>query len=153
MSSDAAVRGPAAGPDTPGRRRMVELDEAESLALLASVPYGRVLFTQKALPAIRLVNHVVDEGRIFIRTRLTAKIGQVAQAPQATVVAYEADQFDPQQRTGWSVVATGYARPVTDEAEIARMSAVLVPWVDLPMDTILVIEPELITGFRLTPLD
>lgn len=153
MSSDAAVRGSTVEPGAPGRRRMVELDPSESLALLASVPYGRVVFTQKALPAIRLVNHAVDGGRIFIRTRLTAKIGQVARAPQATVVAYEADEFDPQQRTGWSVVATGFARPVTDEAEIARMSAVLVPWVDLPTDTILVIEPELITGVRLTPAD
>lgn len=165
MSSDAALRGLAAsgsagpdapgtaGPDAPGRRRLVELDRAESLALLASAPYGRVVFTQQALPAIRLVNHVVDGGRIFIRTRLTAKIGQAARAPQASVVAYEADEFDPRERTGWSVVATGFARPVTDEAQIARVTDALVPWVDLPMDTIVVIEPELITGFRLTLVD
>lgn len=151
--SGKTARPEARQPATPERRQLVELDRGESLALLASVPYGRVVFTQKALPAIRLVNHLVDAGRIFIRTRLTAKVSQAARAPQATVVAYEADQFDPQQRTGWSVVATGFARPVTDETDSARLSAALVPWVDLAMDTILVIEPEFVTGYRLTPAE
>lgn len=44
-----------------------QLDGAEAVRLLASVGYGRVVFTLNALLAIRLVNHLVDEGRIIIR--------------------------------------------------------------------------------------
>jgi hypothetical protein len=44
-----------------------ELDRGEAMRLLASV-YGRVVFTQNALPAIRPMNHLVDEGRVIIRT-------------------------------------------------------------------------------------
>lgn len=151
MIRDDAVRGDIehAERNAPERRRMVEIERDESLALLASVPYGRVVFTQDALPAIRPVNHLVDDGRIVIRTRLTGKIGQVVQVPKATVVAYEADQLDAEQRTGWSVVVTGFARPVTDDAEIARLSAALQPWADRAMDTIVVIEPQVVTGYRL----
>lgn len=134
-----------AGSDEP--RTLVELDRDESLALLASVPYGRVVFTQNALPAIRPVNHLVDNGRVVIRTRLTAKLGQAAR--DAQVVAYQADQLDPQERTGWSVVVTGYARTLNDPAEVARLSAALRPWADMTMDTVVVIEPELVTGYRL----
>ena len=141
VQSNGAVGGPG------GPRTMVELDRDESLALLASVPYGRVVFTQNALPAIRPVNHLIDNGRVVIRTRLSAKLGQAAQ--EATVVAYQADQLDPQQRTGWSVVVTGFARTVTDPAEAARLSAALQPWADMTMDTVVVIEPQLVTGYRL----
>ena len=45
------------------------LDEAAAMRLLASVDYGRVVFTLAALPAIRVVNHLVDGDRIIIRTR------------------------------------------------------------------------------------
>ena len=78
------------------------------MRLLASVDYGRVVFTLNALPAIRPVNHLVDDGRIIIRTRLTTTISAVmGSARSGVVVAYEADNFDPQSRAGWSVVATG----------------------------------------------
>src|SRR6516165_1597587 len=50
------------------------LDEAAAMRLLASVDYGRVVFSLRSLPAIRPVNHLVDEGRIIIRTRLTSAI-------------------------------------------------------------------------------
>jgi len=69
---------------------------------------------------------------------------------QPTVVAYEADQLDPVERLGWSVVVTGLARPVIDETEARRLQAALVPWVNMTMDTILAIEPTIITGYRLT---
>jgi hypothetical protein len=87
------------------------LDRGEAMRLLASVDYGRVVFTLNALPAVRPVNHLVDDDQIIIRTRLSAAISTVVRsADPGVVVAYEADQFDPQRRAGWSVVATGYAR-------------------------------------------
>jgi nitroimidazol reductase NimA-like FMN-containing flavoprotein (pyridoxamine 5'-phosphate oxidase superfamily) len=46
-------------------REVVEVDRTEALRLLASVRHGRVVFTSKALPAIRPVNHLVDDGRVI----------------------------------------------------------------------------------------
>jgi nitroimidazol reductase NimA-like FMN-containing flavoprotein (pyridoxamine 5'-phosphate oxidase superfamily) len=128
---------------TPGSR---ELSRAEALRLLASVDYGRVVFTLNALPAIRPVNHLVDQGAIVIRTRLTSAISSVAYS--GVVVAYEADNFDPQSQTGWSVVATGPARTVNDPDEISRYEQLLHPWVN-HADTVLTIETRFVTGFHI----
>jgi uncharacterized protein len=45
-----------------------QLSRDECLRLMASVPVGRVVFTQRALPAVELVNFTIDNGDIVIRT-------------------------------------------------------------------------------------
>lgn len=132
-------------------RHVVELDPDEALELLAAAPFGRVVFTHRALPMVRTVNHLVDDGVIVIRTRLGASIA-VALADlvsDETVVAYQADDIDANTRLGWSVVTTGIARPITDPVLIARCEQELHPWVDSVMDTFIGIQPELVTGIRL----
>ena len=124
------------------------LDSVEAIRLLASVSYGRVVFTLNALPAIRPVNHLLDKGRIIIRTRLTASISAAMRSGEGIVVAYEADSIDPQTRTGWSVVVTGHAHTITDPDEVSRYEQLLHPWVN-HADTAVAIEPEIITGFRI----
>jgi hypothetical protein len=44
------------------------------MRLLRSVSYGRIVFTRDTLPAVRPVNHIIDDGEVIIPTRLTAKI-------------------------------------------------------------------------------
>jgi len=135
------------------RRQLVELPAAEAMALLGSVQYGRVVFTARALPAVRPVNHLVDRGDIVIRTNLGTAVSAAVDGTgtgTGTVVAYQADHVDPVRRLGWSVVVTGYARVVTDPAEVERFETALVPWIDGPMDTVIRIHPEIVTGFRLT---
>ena len=127
------------------------LSHAEAMRLLAiaSVDYGRVVFTLNALPAIRPVNHLVDEGRIIIRTRLTTAISTVVTfADSGVVVAYEADDFDSQTQSGWSVVATGWAHRVNDPGQVSRYERLLHPWVN-HADTVLAIEPDFVTGLRI----
>lgn len=125
------------------------MDRDEALRLLASVSYGRVVFSQNALPAIRPVNHLVDEGQVIIRTRLTAAISAAARPENAsTVVAYEADKIDPQRRTGWSVVVTGLAHTITDPDQISRYERLLHPWVN-HADTVIAIEPQIVTGLHI----
>lgn len=136
-------------------RRTVEIDDAEALRLLGSVPMGRIAFTRRALPTIRPVNHIVDDGNIVIRTHegaaLTSRTLQ-ADGP-GVVVAYEADAIDPDTHLGWSVVVTGYAHLVTDTLELARYQALLQPWVQQPMDYAVRIHPDLVTGLLLVPVD
>ncbi|MDT5143063.1 MAG: hypothetical protein QOD02_1100 [Mycobacterium sp.] len=124
------------------------LDRIEAIRLLASISYGRVVFTLNALPAIRPVNHLLDEGRIIIRTRLTASISAAVRSGEGIVVAYEADSIDPQTQTGWSVVVTGHAHTITDPDQVSRYEQLLHPWVN-HADTVIAIEPAIITGFRI----
>jgi hypothetical protein len=136
-------------------REVVELDRAEALRLLASVTYGRVVFSLHTLPAIRAVNHLVDdEDGIIVRTRLTAKISTAvsSNANSGLVVAYQAEDLDPLQRLGWSVVVTGLARTVTDPDQIARYEQLLHPWVN-EADTAVAIEPQVGTGIRIMRVD
>lgn len=141
-----------AGPGVP-RRRTVDLDGDEALRLLATVPLGRIVFTRRALPAIRPVNHLVDGGDVVLRTHEGAALTAYAReaGTQGVVVAYEADDIDLVTRLGWSVVVTGYCRPVTDPAETARYKARLRPWTDRRNDEVLRIRPDLVTGIRLVP--
>ncbi|HET9080747.1 MAG TPA: pyridoxamine 5'-phosphate oxidase family protein [Trebonia sp.] len=137
-------------------RPAVELTETECWALLASVSIGRVVFTHRAMPAIRPVNHFIDGRKIVIRTHNGAAIASRALEgasgrgrSQGTVVSYEADELDPVRHTGWSVIATGLARLVTDPAENARYAAAIEPWIAGEMDQVVVIQPEFISGLRL----
>jgi hypothetical protein len=114
---------------------MRRLDEAQALRLLAGVSLGRVVFTRQALPAIRPVNHLVEDGAIIIRTHECAAFtGATQQAGADGVVAYEADQIDPDTHTGWSVAVTGHTHLVTDEADAARYARLVHPGVDQTMD-------------------
>jgi nitroimidazol reductase NimA-like FMN-containing flavoprotein (pyridoxamine 5'-phosphate oxidase superfamily) len=133
-----------------GQRRMKELTREEALRRLGSVHLGRVVFTHHAMPAIRPVNHLVDNGQVIIRSHEGSAIVTAAVSGRGAVVAYEADQIDPVSHLGWSVVVTGTARLVDDPAAVARYMEVLHPWVTGDMDRVIRIEPGIVTGFELT---
>lgn len=146
-----ALRRPARRTPTTAVRHMRELDRAEALELLATVSLGRIVFTRHALPAVRPVNHLVDGEDIVIRVHgggALASLAAPADVP-GVVVAYEADAIDPETHLGWSVVVTGYVRPVTEAEDAARYAELLCPWVGRPMEGTLRIRPDLVTGFRL----
>jgi hypothetical protein len=130
-------------------RQLRELTQVQSLRLLGSVPVGRVVFTQHALPAIRPVNHIVVGDKIIIMTNLGAAISVQAASDGGTVVAYEADLIDPDTHLGWSVVVIGNAGRVLDEAERAGYRQSLHPWVAGEMDDLIAIRAELVTGYQL----
>jgi hypothetical protein len=132
-------------------RDLKELTDAESLSLLGSVSLGRIVFTMRALPTVRPVNHIMDDGRIVIRSHLGAVIVSPADASSGAVVAYEADDLDPVERLGWSVTITGTARILRDADQVAHYRGRLNSWVNDRPDDIIAIRPEFITGFRLTP--
>ncbi|KAB2976283.1 pyridoxamine 5'-phosphate oxidase family protein [Streptomyces sp. SS1-1] len=142
-------------PPLVGPRRRIELDAAEALRLLGSVSLGRIVFTRHALPTVRPVNHALDGGDIVIRTHEGAALTSRTEraGDPGVVVAYEADAIDPRTHLGWSVVVTGYARPVTDPEDLARCRALVRPWVDQAMDQVVRIRPDLVTGILLTAAD
>ncbi|MBO0805138.1 MAG: pyridoxamine 5'-phosphate oxidase family protein [Nocardiopsaceae bacterium] len=128
---------------------MIELSSPECWKLLASVPVGRVVFSQRAMPAVRVVNHLVDGQLVVIRSHQGAAITGGAGTGDGAVVCYEADDLDPARRTGWSVVVTGLARLVRDTGAAERYSRLLHSWDPADMDQVIIIEPGTITGRRL----
>lgn len=143
-------------------REAIALTEGECWQLLASTSLGRVVFTHRAMPAIRPVNHIVEGRKIIIRTHNGAAIASRAletrgaqgqsqgrSTGRGSVVCYEADEFDPVRHTGWSVIVTGLAHLVTDPADIARYAAAVEPWIAVKMDQVVLIEPQFVSGRRL----
>jgi Pyridoxamine 5'-phosphate oxidase len=133
-------------------RGLAELPKDEALRLLGSVPFGRVVFTARALPAIRPVNHLVDGNMIIIRTSLGSALSADVD-DTGTVVAYEADEIDPVTRQGWSVVVVGRAIPVREGALSARYRQALQPWAAGHRDEVIAISTDMVTGYRLRPPD
>lgn len=123
-----------------------ELTREECLALLPTVPIGRLVFTDRALPAIVPVNFVLDHGQIVVRTGASSTL---AAAVRGSVVAFEVDDFDRTARNGWSVTVTGQARQVTDPTEVERLAELgLTPWVGGEKNKYVVIPVELVSGRR-----
>jgi Pyridoxamine 5'-phosphate oxidase len=132
-----------------GQLGMAELSMEESLRLLGSVSLGRIVFTHRALPAVRPVNHFLDNGDIIIRTSPEAAVVSAVDPVRGVVVAYEADIIDPDTHLGWCVIVTGTAHLVRDPDQVARYLRMSQPWVEGRMDQPVRIHPEIVTGFRL----
>ena len=126
-----------------------ELAREEALRLLATVPLGRVVFTDRALPAIRPVNHIVEGPDIIFRTSSSAAITTAVDGI-GTIVAFEADAIDSARRAGWSVVVVGGARLLTDAAQIEHYRQILRPWAPGAKDDFIAIRAAVVTGVRLT---
>jgi hypothetical protein len=123
-------------------RRLAELTRPESLRLLGGAPFGRIVYTIRALPAIVPVRHLVDDGMVVVRTHVGADCA-------GAVVAFQADCIDTVADSGWSVTVTGVARRVVDAGETAHYESVLDPFVDMPNVELIRIYPEIVAGYEL----
>ncbi len=132
-------------------RERRDLSREECLLLLGEVPLGRVVFTHRALPAVRPANHLVEADQIIIRASLGAAVSSESNLDGGTIVAYEADLIDPVERVGWSIVVVGRADRVTDQAEAGRYREALRPWVTTESDDVIAIQADMVSGFRLVP--
>jgi hypothetical protein len=126
------------------------LTEDEALALAATVPVGRVVYSRFAMPAVHLVNFKLDGKDVIFRTRKGAKF---AAAVADTVVAFEVDSVDAATRTGWTVTLTGRSSLVTRPEEIARLEGLGVdPWVP-EREYFIRVRTKMVTGRRILPGD
>ena len=122
------------------------LNRRQCLDLLQNVRVGRLVFTEDALPAVQPVNFRLWRDDIVVRVAGGAKL---TAATENSVVAFEADELDPDLRSGWSVTVVGHASPVTDIDELVDVSGTFVqPWVEGPRDHLIRIQTEKMTGRR-----
>jgi len=122
------------------------LDEPECLRLLETVPLGRVGICSGALPAILPVNFQLVGRSIVFRTGHGTKLDA---AVRFAVVAFQADQYDARYHTGWSVLAIGQARDITENLDLIARDATVRPWAGGEREHYVTIEPELLTGRRI----
>jgi len=125
----------------------IPLDDC--LRLLASVPIGRLGFLSDGDVVVLPVNHAVSGQDVVFRTALGSKLSA---AESENAVTFEADHFDQRRRTGWSVLVTGRAEMVYDDAEIAALDRLgLDPWPAAVDRSFWVrIRPRAVTGRRLS---
>lgn len=89
------------------------------LQVLALAPVGRVGFFADGEVVILPVNHLIDGQDVVFRTARGAKLSA---AEGQDLVAFEVDDYDEQTQSAWSVLMTGRAEMVYDDAEIQRLS-------------------------------
>jgi nitroimidazol reductase NimA-like FMN-containing flavoprotein (pyridoxamine 5'-phosphate oxidase superfamily) len=135
---------------TAGSRQLAPLTVRECWACLRSVPVGRLVYTERALPAIRPVNFALHGNCVVIWSLRGSKVRSIRQQ----VVAFEADHFDPATHTGWSVVVIGKVEVVSDEDELLSViEAERRPWIAGEFDHVLRIPVQEMTGRRLALLN
>jgi nitroimidazol reductase NimA-like FMN-containing flavoprotein (pyridoxamine 5'-phosphate oxidase superfamily) len=96
------------------------LSEGDALALLATVPVGRLVYSDRALPFVAPVNFILDGPDVIIRT---GRRSRLATHTPGNIVAFEVDEIDAVDRSGWSVVVTGRVQLIDDASEVARLAA------------------------------
>jgi nitroimidazol reductase NimA-like FMN-containing flavoprotein (pyridoxamine 5'-phosphate oxidase superfamily) len=101
---------------------LVELSRDECLELLTGAVIGRVVVPIGASrrPVIRPVNFAFDPASqsVVFRSVPGGKLHALLHAAEAS---FEVDAFDPEHRTGWSVIIQGVTEPVTAPTEVRRL--------------------------------
>ncbi|MDP1806175.1 MAG: pyridoxamine 5'-phosphate oxidase family protein [Acidimicrobiales bacterium] len=131
------------------RNGLEVLPRGECLRLLAQSRIGRVVVTDRALPAAFPVNFaLLDEDVVFMTT--TGSKLEAAEGEE--VMAFEADEIDPVLHGGWSVLVQGLATVISDLEELAQARALgLEPWAPSGQSRFVRIRAELVSGRRLLP--
>lgn len=106
--------------NAPGRDEG-ELDQRQCGTVLAGCPYGRLVFTEQALPVVVPVSFTLDGEAVVV-----AAVGDhLRNVTDGSVVVFQADRPDADDAGVDSVSLTGYATTVTDPAERSRLAG---PW-------------------------
>jgi hypothetical protein len=130
-----------------GHPELVELDPGECRELLSSHGVGRVAVCTPRELVVVPVNYTVVDGAVVFRTAP----GSVPAQAAGREVAFEVDHIDDALSQGWSVLATGPARQVTDPEQVRRLEeqAYSTPWAGGDRPMWVRIEPTRLTGRRI----
>jgi uncharacterized protein len=131
-----------------GEERSLEaLSTQDAVALLSTIPVGRVVFTVGALPAIVPVAFAIHDGAVVMRT---SRESRLAKAAPGGVLAFEIDEIDAGTRTGWSVVVMGVATVVADPVKRAAIDGVVETFAPGQDDVSIRLPLTVVTGRRVT---
>jgi hypothetical protein len=125
------------------------LDDVECRRLMCTADYGRLAFTQAALPVVQPVRFGVENGQVVIPTRAGSKL---ARAVRGAVVAFEVDALDPLTDAGWTVTAVGPAHVLTHSDDVAAAALLgLRTWIPTNRYRYLAVQIGILRGYRVSP--
>lgn len=120
------------------------LSGEESLELLATKTFGRLVVRRKDDMDLFPLNYLVHEGEIYFRTAEGSKLFSLTLNND---VLFEADNVDGDSQEAWSVVVKGTARTLTSNAEIEAADQLpLKPWLPTLKYNYVVVSPNEISG-------
>jgi nitroimidazol reductase NimA-like FMN-containing flavoprotein (pyridoxamine 5'-phosphate oxidase superfamily) len=132
-----------------------ELDEAESLRLIAGGGIGRIGYASRFGPVVLPVNYQWHDEAIVFRTARHSALDEDLQTGITGgdyIVAFEIDELDIPGRQGWSVLIQGPAHHVESAAEReAATKAGVQPWASGERELFVRIVPHRVTGRRIRP--
>jgi hypothetical protein len=131
------------------RNGLEVLSRPECLHLLGASRVGRLVVTERALPAAFPVQFaLLAEDVLFVTRRGSA----LEAATAGQVVAFEADDMDPAMRSGWSVLIQGAAGTIDDPDELAGARGLpLAPWGPGTDAQLVRVRSEIVSGRRILP--
>ena len=128
--------------------RIYTLAPEQCRCLLATQEVGRLGFLNHGEPDVLPVTYVMDGDAIVFASSPGSKLWGMA----CSRVAFEVDSFDPDARSGWSVVVHGLAQEITPadkRSVLERLGALpLAPWAGDPKPHLVRIPTTSITGRR-----
>lgn len=129
-----------------------DLSPEECRTLLSTHGVGRIAVSAAdGRPAVVPVNYEVVDDAILFRTAP----GSAPAAAAGKEVAFEVDHVNDALSQGWSVLAVGPARVVTEPDAVRRLTqdAHTTPWPGGAREMWVSIRPTSLTGRRITPAD
>lgn len=131
-------------PETATDRNGLEvLTYQQCLQLLGDHVIGRIAFVDAGSPVILPVNYVLAGQSVTFRSVAGSKLHA---AGHHRPVAFQVDDHNPQQRSGWSVLVVGILERVDDGSEIDELDGLHLdswvvddydaPWLRIRADTV-----------------
>ena len=131
-----------------GERLLDMLDEAECRRLLPTACIGRVAFTEGAMPAIQPAAFTVSGNDVLIPTGLGSKM---AAGSRGAVLAFEVDDYDLAERTGWNVTVVGPSRLISDPSHVTALNALgVLPWAPAKTHCYIALHMAVVRGRRIS---
>jgi nitroimidazol reductase NimA-like FMN-containing flavoprotein (pyridoxamine 5'-phosphate oxidase superfamily) len=137
-------------------RTITELDEAESLKLIARGGIGRIAYQSRFGPAVLPVNYQWHDEAIVFRTAEHSALDEDLRTGIAGGdyrVAFEIDEIDLPGRQGWSVLIQGPAHHVSEDERESAERAGVEPWPAGERELFIRIVPSRVTGRRIEPAE
>jgi nitroimidazol reductase NimA-like FMN-containing flavoprotein (pyridoxamine 5'-phosphate oxidase superfamily) len=130
-----------------------EIEAARCRHLLEAVPYGRLATMDAGEPLLVVVNHLVDAGDIYIRTRQDSRLARLTEGGRSARAVYEVDSAFPAGGIAWSVMAKGRLTREHGETRAAALRSRLTAWAQGERDVVLHLQVDELTGRSVGPAD
>jgi uncharacterized protein len=130
--------------EKPSAGRFRELSEADCKQRLAEHTAGRVGFIAPDGPQILPVTYQYRNGTVIFRT---SPFGPLSGLIRRTSIAFEIDDIDEENETGWSVLVLGFAEAMAHDYLLrTAWESGPVPWAEGTRNLFIEITPRTITG-------